>query len=96
MKIASDDNVSISRKDPTLQSSCIIQYNFSSEDDDAYPGPSRLQSVACHESSTEQYLTNNSTSTSVFAKLVIGMREICPNNFGNNDRAKELRIIPEF
>ena len=26
----------------------------------------------------------------------LGMREICPNNFGNNDRAKELRIIPEF
>ena len=22
------------------------------------------------------------------------MREICPNNFRNNDRAKELRIIP--
>ena len=27
---------------------------------------------------------------------MLGMREICPNNFGNNDRAKELRIIPEF
>ena len=62
--------MSISRKDPTLQSSCIIQYNFSSEDDDAYPGPSLLQSVACHESSTEQCLTNNSTSTSVIPKLV--------------------------
>ena len=26
----------------------------------------------------------------------LGMWEICPNNFENNDRAKELRIIPEF
>ena len=31
-------------------------------------------------------------------KLVmdVGMREIYPNNFGNNDRAKELRFILEF
>ena len=26
----------------------------------------------------------------------IGMREICPNNFGNNDGVKELSIIPAF
>ena len=30
------------------------------------------------------------------AQWAVGMREICPHNFGNNDRAKELRIIPEF
>jgi len=27
---------------------------------------------------------------------VIGVRELCWNNFGNNDGAKESRIIPEF
>jgi len=27
---------------------------------------------------------------------VLGMRELCWNNFGNNDEIKESRIIPEF
>ena len=26
----------------------------------------------------------------------VGMRELCWNNFRNNDRVKESRIIPEF
>ena len=28
--------------------------------------------------------------------LKIGMRELCWNNFRNNDEVKESRIIPEF
>ena len=26
----------------------------------------------------------------------VTMRELCPNNVGNNDGAKELSILPEF
>jgi len=26
----------------------------------------------------------------------VGVQELCWNNFGNNDGAKESRIIPEF
>ena len=26
----------------------------------------------------------------------LGMRELCPNNFGNNDGVKELNITPAF
>ena len=68
----------ISRKDPTLQLSCIVQYN----DGNACPGPLRLQSVACHESSTEQQLTNNSTSTSVFPELLT-LTVAPPDHVGN-------------
>ena len=28
--------------------------------------------------------------------LCLGVRELCWNNFGNNDGAKESRIIPKF
>ena len=32
----------------------------------------------------------------MFVVSLVGMQESCLNNFGNNDEAKELSIIPEF
>jgi len=35
-------------------------------------------------------------SSDGIASTVVKMRELYPNNFGNNDGIKELSIIPEF
>ena len=42
------------------------------------------------------YHHENNNYIYIYIYIYIGVRELCWNNFGNNDGAKESRIIPEF
>jgi len=42
------------------------------------------------------HTTTKHSSTSAGKNSVLGMQELCLNNFGNNDGVKELSIIPAF
>ena len=94
VEIVSDEecsDVSISNKGPKLPLSNLVQYS-SSEEDSACPGPSRLPSVVCHKSSTEQHLIENTTSTLIFPEPVTPVSPAIPPP----EHEGELKYISKY